>query len=94
MKLPITIIMFMVCVIILLSVVYVGVSNNLSTTGLTLGTLQDQIDSYRKKNELLEEQILKVSSLTYISAQAQKEGFTQDKLEVVIPAPLPIAYTQ
>lgn len=77
--------------ILLLSVVQVIVSNRLSTTGMALGKLQDDISQYKKENAILREKVLVASSLDHIASAAAELGFTQTKSYVFLSAPLPIA---
>lgn len=77
--------------ILLLSVVQVVVSNRLSTTGTTLGKLQDDISQYKKENAILREKVLIASSLDHIASSAAELGFAQTKTHVFLSTPLPIA---
>ncbi len=78
-------------IIIMLSLVHVSVSNNLSTTGINLTQLQEELKAYQKQNALLHEKILASSSLTHISSVASAQGFTNTKGNVYISTPLPLA---
>lgn len=83
-------------VIATLLMVQISVSNMLSTGGIKLSDIQDQIQGLQRQNAILKEKILSVSSLTYISEQAGKEGFIQDKTQAVVVTndQPPIAYNQ
>lgn len=74
---------FVVGIVIILTLVQIVVSNNLSTTGVALGNLDDQIAQYRKENAILREKLLTESSLTNISQKAEKLGFLASKTTVV-----------
>lgn len=83
-------------IIVILLVIQISVSNMLSTGGIKLSDIQGQIQGMQRENAILKEKILSVSSLTYISGQAEKEGFVPDKTQVVVVtnAQPPIAYNQ
>lgn len=91
MKKPVVFISFILCVIILLSIFQIAVSNKLSTTGGMLSKLDNQIETLGKENLLLKEDLLTQSSLANISAVADKEGFTEEKSHMFLEAPLPLA---
>ena len=82
--------------ILCLVVVQISISNMLSTGGIRLSVIQDEIQGLQRQNAILKEKILSVSSLTYISQQAEKAGFVVDKTNVVVVtnAQPPIAYNQ
>lgn len=77
-------------IVLLLTFVQIIVSNNLSTTGVVLGSLEDQINQYKKENAILREKLLTESSLTIISQKAEKLGFADSKTTVVLSS-VPIA---
>jgi cell division protein FtsL len=72
-----------ICIIVL-SVAQISVSNMLSTGGIQLSNMQQQISNYDRKNAQLKEQIYSLSSLTAISEKAQKLGFVDNQTAVVI----------
>lgn len=81
----------MLMIIFVLSIVQVIASNRLSTTGLTLGKLQDEIHRYKTENAMLRETVLEASSLTHIASAAGTLGFVEAKTHVYVGAPQPIA---
>lgn len=83
-------------IILVLVVVQMGVSNMLSTGGITLSEIENQIQATQRQNAILKEKILSVSSLTYISQEAVKDGFAPDTMEAVVVshAQPPIALNQ
>jgi|GEM_PF-4225892 len=80
-----------VTMVLILTLVQVIVSNTLSTTGVKLGDMQDQISALHRENMILEEKVLKASSLSHISSQAKDMGFLFDKSTVVISDHIPLA---
>jgi cell division protein FtsL len=94
MKKPMFLIIFIGLIIIGLSLVRVTVVNSISTTGIELVTLQNEINSYKKQNTLLKEQYLETSSLTNIQDKAKKLGFVEAKSQIYLSTPLPLALKQ
>lgn len=91
MKNPLFFIKCLGTIILVLSVVQVVVSNILSTTGITLSHLEDEIRVLKKENSALSEQVLTASSLTRIASSASELGFVDSKSYVFVTAPLPLA---
>lgn len=91
MKRPVLFISTMILTIIALSVVHVAVANNISTTGVNLSKLQDELDNYKRENAFLHEKILELSSLTYINEKAEEKGFVASKGDYYVSTPLPLA---
>ena len=67
------------------------ISNSLSTTGITLAKLEKELALYKKENILLQEKVLHISSLTHIASVASELGFVQEKSQVYLSTPLPLA---
>jgi cell division protein FtsL len=91
MKKPVLFIVTMILTIIGLSIVHVAVANNISTTGVNLSKLQDELDTYKRENAFLHEKILELSSLTYINEKAEQSGFIASKGDFYFSTPLPLA---
>lgn len=91
MKKPLVFIGFNIAIIIALSLVQVIVSNNISTTGIELGKLQQEIDTLKKKNAVLHEEVLISSSLTTIASHAAEMGFEDSKTPIVLSNDVPLA---
>lgn len=85
MKKPILFIILIIGIVISLSIIQVSVSNSLSTTGLELAKIDNQITEYKKKNALLHEKLLTASSFTTIASQAAELGFIEAKSRVFLP---------
>lgn len=84
----------MILVIVVLAVVRVAILNNISTTGIELVYLQNELTKYKKENVLLKEEYLAVSSLTTIDKKAKTLGFVEAKSHIYLNTPLPLALRQ
>jgi len=84
MKKPSLFISVIVLTIVVLSIIQITVSNNLSTEGVALGKLEDEISVYKKDNYLIREKLLVVSSLTNVASKSENLGFTEDKFRIIL----------
>ncbi len=92
MKKPILIIIFLIGIIISLSIVKVIVYNGLSTSGVYVGKVEEEVNFYKTQNAKLLEKLLTLSSLTNIAEKAKKEGFTNEgNLLMVLKTSKPLA---
>ncbi len=91
MKRPALFIALNLLVIVALSIVQVVAANSISTTGIELSKIQEEITGLQKQNEVLHEQVLSLSSLTSIASRAADMGFQESKATLVIAQPLPLA---
>lgn len=80
--------------VIILAVVQVVVSNSLSTRGVGLDSLDQQVALYKKDNALVKEKLLKISSLDYVASSAARIGFVEEKSRIFVSSSLPIAVKQ
>ena len=80
-----------IVIVIILSVVQVGVSNSLSTTGIVLSRLEQDIHFYKKENSVLREKLLLLSSLTQVASKAASFGFVVEKAPLFVSKSLPVA---
>lgn len=94
MKKPAFLILFLIISVLGLSVVKTFVANRISTSGSTLGAIQERINFYKIENTLLSEKLYSLSSLTNVSSQADKLGFVEEKSKFVLVNPIPIALKQ
>ena len=94
MKNPGFIIFIILFLIFTLSLARVVVSNNLSTTGITLLKLENQLSSYKIENAMLREKLLSVTSLSFISSESSHLGFIENKNSFTLTKPLPLAIKQ
>lgn len=91
MKKPTFIIFTILILIVTLLLARVIVSNNLSTTGITLLKLENELNSYKIKNAILKEKLLSVTSLSYISSESSQLGFVENKNRFTLNKSLPLA---
>lgn len=91
MKKPIFLLGFLGMIVVALLLVQITLVNSLSTTGINLVDLQNQIDAYKKQNEILKVAYLQDASYTNIANKAQKLGYVPVKSEIDLAAPMPLA---
>jgi len=91
MKKPVILIIANIIFILMLTLVQVVVANNLSTTGIELGEVQEKISSYKKTNAILHEQVLTASSLSSIASSAGQLGFEEIKASAMVATQPPLA---
>lgn len=91
MKRPVFIITTLLFIVVALSVVRVTMENNLSTTGIEFAHLQQEVDDYKKQNELLKERYLEASSFTNIEKKAKELGFVPAKSHTYLESSVPLA---
>lgn len=72
----------------------VVVSNTISTSGVELGEINEEIAVVRLENDSLSEKLFSQSALTSIASEAAKLGFTKNRENFVLTNPLPIAARQ
>ena len=94
MKKPVLALSLLGCIIVILALVRITLVNSISTNGIKLVDIQNQIDAYKKQNELLKEKYLMAAAYTTISAKAVKLGFVPVKSQVDLAAPMPLARAQ
>jgi cell division protein FtsL len=91
MKKPVVLIIFMGVIVVGLLIVRITLVNSISTTGIKLVDLQNEINAYKNQNELLKVQYLQAASYTSISSKAKQLGYVTVKSQVDLAAPLPMA---
>ncbi len=79
-----------ICLVVILLVTQIIVSNMLSTTGVELDRLQSDIIKYKKENTLLREKVLNNTSFMNVASAAAEMGFIDVKSSVYISNQLPI----
>lgn len=94
MKRPALLITFSILIIFILSIAKTVVSNRLSTTGIALEKTESELNSYKTQNLVLREKLLAMSSLTNIASKAALLGFVENKSQVILTKPLPLAIKQ
>jgi hypothetical protein len=94
MKKQVLLIIGLVLIVFGLSIVRIYISNQVATSGIVLGQIQQQIDTYKMENIILAENLYTKSSLTNIAEEAQKQGFVAQKTDFVLNGQVPVAYKQ
>ncbi|MCL4418624.1 hypothetical protein M1146_00815 [Patescibacteria group bacterium] len=94
MKRPILLIAISIFIILILSIAKTVVSNRFSTTGIALEKTESELNSYKTQNLVLREKLLAMSSLTNIASKAALLGFVENKSQVILTKPLPLAIKQ
>lgn len=94
MKRPALLITISIFTILILSIAKTVVSNRLSTTGIALEKTESELNSYKTQNLVLREKLLAMSSLTNIASKAALLGFVENKSQVILTKPLPLAIKQ
>lgn len=94
MKIYNLIIKSLICIFLVLVIARVVVSNVISTSGVELGKINDEIANYKLENDSLSEKIFSMSSLSTIASEAAKLGFVDEGQNFVLTNPLPIALRQ
>jgi hypothetical protein len=84
MKKSYKIIIFLFGMIVALSVGKAILQNTLSTSGIFVGKIEQEISFYKTQNAILSEELLTASSLVNISDKAEQAGFTDEKNLMVI----------
>jgi len=84
----------LILTVLALIIVRTFIANNVSTSGVVLGNVQNQINAYRLKNSILSQQVYSLSALTNIAAKAEKIGYVDKTQEFVLSNSIPIAVKQ
>lgn len=84
----------LILLVLFLGVARVVVSNSISTSGVELGKINEEITFYKLENDNLSEKVFSMSSLSQIASEAAKLGFVDNKENFVLTNPLPIAARQ
>jgi hypothetical protein len=94
MKKPVLLISFLLVGVFVLSIVRIFVSNNIATSGVALGNIEEEAQRYKLENSILSERLYIYSSLTNIASKAYDLGYTDKKSNYVIGQQLPVALKQ
>lgn len=85
-------ILFFVCgSILLLAFVKLLLANVLSLSGLRVAKLEERVSSLGEENNLIREEIVKLSSLSRISQEAVNLGLEKPTLVVNLTSGVPVA---
>lgn len=91
---PALIVTVLIFTVLVLSVVRVSVANRISTSGIELSQIEEEVASLKKENLILQEELLNVSSFTQIASRAGELGFVASKANLVISTAIPVAVKQ
>lgn len=91
---PVILIIIAFFIIMVLSLVKTVISNRLSTAGIALSGIENEINIYSTENMLLREKLLRISSLDYIASKAATLGFVKESSSLVLNKSLPLAVKQ
>lgn len=91
MKKPVILIVILILTIISLAIIRTYIANNIATSGVVLGELEQKISFMQTENALLSEKLYSQSSLANISSKAAGEGFLESKASIVVNSSLPVA---
>jgi hypothetical protein len=94
MKKPALIIGSLIILVLALSVVKIYISNQVATSGVILGKIQEDAANIKMENTLLAEKLYTESALTNIDSKAEKMGFVEQKSDFVLSGQMPVAYKQ
>jgi hypothetical protein len=94
MRKPALIISSLIFLVLVLSVVKIFISNQVATSGVLLGKIQEEADSYKTENILLSEKLYTKSALTSIDRQAENMGYVEQKTDFVLNGQMPVAFKQ
>jgi cell division protein FtsL len=91
MKKSYIVIIFLLGLIVFLSVGKAVLQNMLSTSGIFISKVEQEISFYKTQNAVLSEGLLTKSSLTNIAEKARQLGFTDKNTLMVLRASRPLA---
>lgn len=94
MKKQILLVTGLILIVFVLSIVRIYISNQVATSGVVLGQIEQQVDTYKMENIQLAENLYTKSSLTNIAEEAGKQGFVPQKTDFVLNGQVPVAYKQ
>lgn len=81
----------LITIIIVLSLVQITLSNSLSTTGIDLSLIQEEVQAYKSQNSILREKLLLTTSYTQLASISATLGFAHQKSRVYVGKSLPVA---
>lgn len=91
MKKPYIVITILLGLVIVLSIARAFLHNTLSTSGIYVGHVEQEINFYKTQNAILSEKLLTASSLTNIVEKADESGFTNENTLMVLKTSRPLA---
>jgi Na+-transporting NADH:ubiquinone oxidoreductase subunit NqrC len=94
MKKPALIIGSLIILVLVLSVVRIFISNQVSTSGVVLSAIQTEAASVKTENTILAEKLYTESALTNIDSEAENLGFVTPKSDFVLSGQVSVAFKQ
>jgi hypothetical protein len=94
MKKSVLIISILLITVLVLSVVRIYIANQVATSGVLLGKVEEEVTNYKTENIILAEKLYTASSLTNIDSEAEKLGFVEPKTDFVLNGQVPVAFKQ
>ena len=91
MKRPVLFLCIAFGIILVLSGVQVVISARLSTTGVELSQIEEELDVLRRENSLFTEQILRESSYNRIASKSAEQGFVENTENFSLASPVVVA---
>jgi len=91
MKKPILLIAFLSLVVVSLTLARITLVNTISTTGVALVNIQNQIEDLKHQNEILKEEYLSEAAYTTIDNKATKLGYAPVQTQIDLSTPPPLA---
>lgn len=87
-------ILILIGIIFSLSIVQTGLSNRLSTKGISASKIESEINYYKTQNAILSEKLFSYSSLTSLVSRAMEAGFIKERNEITLGLSEPLAIKQ
>ncbi len=84
MKKPYIVIIFLLGLVITFSITRAILQNTLSTSGIFVSKVEQEVNLYKTQNAVLSEELLAASSLTNVAQKAQQSGFTSENTLMVL----------
>jgi hypothetical protein len=94
MKKPVLLISILLIGVFVLSIVRIFVSNNVATSGVALGKIEEETQKYKLENSMLSDKLYTYASLTNIYSKAYALGYTDKKSDYVIKQQVSVALKQ
>lgn len=94
MKKPASIIGSLIILVLVLSVVRIFISNQVATSGVLLGKIQEEVAGFKTDNILLSEKLYTKSALVNIDSEAENRGYVEQKTDFVLNGQVPVAFKQ
>ena len=84
MKKAYILVIFLLGLVVALSVGKAVLQNTLSTSGILVSKVEQEVNFYKTQNAILSEELLTVSSLTSVVEKALASGFTNENAQMIL----------